>query len=113
MEEKKTTVFKDVVRSKGFLWIADNPEDFFEWSQASISALFTIGGPWKISEAKEKSLEEQAAQRDMGDRAQNLVVIGKNMETWQPQIEAKLDECLVTEEEWQNVLENNLTMKLG
>lgn len=28
---KQTTVFKDVVRSKGFLWLSNKPEEFFEW----------------------------------------------------------------------------------
>lgn len=39
-ERKKTTVLKDVVRSKGFLWLSNNPELFFEWQQAAISGLY-------------------------------------------------------------------------
>lgn len=31
LESKKTTVFKDIVRSKGFLWLSNRPELFFEW----------------------------------------------------------------------------------
>ena len=30
--KKKNSVFKDVVRSKGFLWLSNKPEYFFEWS---------------------------------------------------------------------------------
>lgn len=81
VEKRKTTVFKDVVRSKGFLWLSNKPEYFFEWSQAAISANFSIGGPWVITAKGEKSLQDQAAEHDIGDRSQNLVVIGKNMET--------------------------------
>jgi G3E family GTPase len=31
VERKKTTVFKEVVRSKGFMWLSNKPETFFEW----------------------------------------------------------------------------------
>ena len=50
IEKKKLTVFKDVCRSKGFLWLSDKPELYFEWSSASISAYFGAGGPLAITE---------------------------------------------------------------
>ena len=41
--------FKHLFRSKGFLWLANKPEVFFEWSQASASGNFLIGGPWLVT----------------------------------------------------------------
>lgn len=78
VESKKTTVFKDVVRSKGFLWLSNRPELFFEWQEAAISGVFQVGGPW-LATLNGGTLEEQAARNDIGDRAQNLVFIGMNM----------------------------------
>ena len=31
VKKKKTTVFRDICRSKGFLWLSDKPELFYEW----------------------------------------------------------------------------------
>jgi G3E family GTPase len=59
--------FKHLFRSKGFLWLSNRPNLFFEWSQASVQNNICVGGPW-VCTLKGQSLEEQAHNKDIGDR---------------------------------------------
>lgn len=106
VEKKKNTVFADVVRSKGFLWLSNKPECFFEWSQAGISANFVTGGWWVCTNPEMPA--SHVAEGEIGDRAQNLVIIGKNILDRRADIEARLDACLVVEFEWQSMLRNGM-----
>jgi len=76
-----------------------------------MSGVFQVGGPW-LATVNNGPLEEQAAAENIGDRAQNLVFIGMNMETMKPKIEEVLDQCLVTDEEWKDMLKNEFTLEI-
>ena len=45
-EKQQKGVFKHLFRSKGFLWLSNHPNLFFEWSQAAVNNNICIGGPW-------------------------------------------------------------------
>jgi len=55
-EKQQSGVFKTLFRSKGFFWLSNRPNLFFEWSQASINNNISVGGPW-VCTLKEESLE--------------------------------------------------------
>ena len=93
------------------MWLSNRPQHFFEWSQASVQMNLSLGGPWVCS-MKEKSLEEQAREADIGDRAQNLLFIGEYTKQEQELIINALDSCLVTDEEWKGMLSNSLKQKV-
>lgn len=108
---------KEILRSKGFFWIASKPHAVNVWSQAGRASSIDYQGHWLASLPQEEwdlSEEEFAAvQADwdstFGDRTQELVFIGKNLEEmkWR----RKLDELILHDEElalgkeyWSNFL---------
>jgi len=66
-EKRQSGAFKLLFRSKGFIWLSNRPQLFFEWSQAAINLTISVGGPW-VCTVTGKSLEEQAKEQDIGDR---------------------------------------------
>jgi G3E family GTPase len=110
-EKKQKGAFKHLFRSKGFIWLSNRPNLFFEWSQAAVQQHISVGGPW-VCTLKGKSLENQALDQDIGDRSQNLIFIGQNMKEMRTQIEEEMDRCLVTEQEWKEILQNKLTQAI-
>ena len=94
-------------RSKGFVWLANKPGLFFEWGQAGMSLNIGVGGPW-VATLKENSIEEQCAEKDIGDRAQNLILIGQHMKQNKDLITEALDHCLVTDDEFEQMFKNKL-----
>jgi G3E family GTPase len=44
--KKQAGVFKHLFRSKGFVWLSNRPNLFFEWQQAAVQLNVSIGGPW-------------------------------------------------------------------
>lgn len=95
----------EVVRAKGFFWLASQNEAAGLLSQAGTSITLEFGGIWIASLPKEErnkiiredpSLQERWLE-PWGDRMQELVFIGIDMD--QEKIEKLLDACLLTEEE--------------
>ncbi len=103
--ERLKTVYGNVLRSKGFVWLGSRPDLCGEWSQAGAVLRFTVGGPWYASLPEEAWPSELDARNDImkdfvephGDRRQELVFIGIDMD--QPKIESALEACLMTDEE--------------
>ena len=99
-------VFTSVLRSKGFAWLATNHDLAYQWSQAGVSMRLHPAGYWWDSAPEEewpedsKLLEEiQAAyQGEYGDRRQELVFIGIEMD--EQLLRATLDNCLLTDLEF-------------
>jgi len=105
------SILHSIVRSKGFVWIANHPNSAFHWSQAgSHLALHPLGMWWAAtalevwpdggdnsSSEVSKVLDEFDLQTRWGDRRQELVFIGIGMV--QSDIEALFDACLLTDEE--------------
>ena len=85
------------------MWLSTKPGYFYEWNQTTVQIKITHGGPWVCS-LKENTLQEQASEGDIGDRAQNLVFIGEFTKEQQEQIIRALDSCLVDKDEWKDML---------
>ncbi len=94
-----------VIRSKGFMWMATQPDAVGIWSQAGSVIGLEYGGEWWAGVTadewpQDKGLRqsiEQQFEGEFGDRRQEIVVIGLNMSV--PQVRAVLDRCLLTDAE--------------
>ncbi|WP_404444763.1 GTP-binding protein [Sutcliffiella horikoshii] len=95
----------EIVRAKGFFWLASRNDMAGLISQAGASIMIQGAGEWVASyseEEKRLTLEEEPEllekwDETYGDRMTELVFIGIEME--QMQIERSLDTCLLTEKE--------------
>jgi G3E family GTPase len=97
-----------VIRSKGLFWIASRPDDALNWSQAGGSLRADKAGVWwcsmpylerinYIEFADNQQKIERNWNKRFGDRHQEIVFIGQDME--KDAIERELEECLCTEAE--------------
>ncbi|TCK03200.1 UNVERIFIED_ORG: G3E family GTPase [Anoxybacillus amylolyticus] len=95
----------EVVRAKGFIWLASWNDMCVLLSQAGTSISIQAAGRWMASYPEEdikQLLQEEEAWREKwddtyGDRLTELVLIGINMNA--DRIERSLDQCLLTDEE--------------
>jgi len=98
---KNKSAFKHLFRSKGFIWLSNHPNSFFEWNQAAIQLYIDGAIPWVgMCTDASMTLEEQAKARNIGTRKQSLVFIGQHMKEYKAKIKEELGKCLVTTEEW-------------
>ena len=102
---KQMSVFRNVLRSKGFIWIKSRDQFMAGWSQAGIILTISAEQKWYA----EMSPEEIAAQDDdtklliqkdyvdgIGDRRQEIVFIGDfKSETEKDALRNALDSCLI------------------
>jgi G3E family GTPase len=94
-----------VVRSKGYFWLASNPELAGYWSQAGAVARHDAAGYWWAAMPPERWPEDPehvAAIRkswvdEVGDARQELVLIGVDMD--ETALRASFDACLLTNAE--------------
>lgn len=97
--------YGNVLRSKGFIWLASRPDLCGEWSQAGAVLRFTVGGPWYASLPDEAWPEDEqdrlAILNDFvephGDRRQELVFIGIDMD--KDALHKALEDCLLEDHE--------------
>ncbi|OEK04012.1 GTP-binding protein [Roseivirga misakiensis] len=103
----------NIIRSKGLFWIASRPDHALTWGQAGGSLRTDSAGVWWCSmpfeeRTRYESFVENRAQIEsdwskfFGDRKNELVIIGQNLD--QPKIQSELEQCLCTVEEimdWQ------------
>jgi G3E family GTPase len=98
-----------VIRAKGLFWLASRPDDAINFSQAGGSSRLEKAGVWWASMpyaerityqsfADNKAYIESKWSKQWGDRMNELVFIGQDMEK-EKMIEA-LEECLLQEEEF-------------
>ncbi|MCP4777906.1 MAG: GTP-binding protein [Planctomycetaceae bacterium] len=100
-------LFKGVLRSKGIAWIASRHDWAYNWSQAGCSVLLNPAGFWWASappeswpEEKEVLVEIEARMiHEYGDRQQELIFIGQNLD--QDHVTRVLESCLLTDEEYE------------
>eukprot|EP01096_Ripella_sp_DP13-Kostka_P007012 TRINITY_DN2551_c0_g1_i1.p1 TRINITY_DN2551_c0_g1~~TRINITY_DN2551_c0_g1_i1.p1 ORF type:complete len:466 (-),score=199.71 TRINITY_DN2551_c0_g1_i1:72-1469(-) len=98
-----------IIRSKGFCWFASRNDIIGDWSHAGV--LFDVKGtmPWFgcFTEEEWKEVDEEMkarvltdfdADESIKDRRQEIVFIGVHMD--RASIEARLDACLLTDEEY-------------
>lgn len=102
-------LIKNTLRSKGWFWLATQPNVSGEWSQAGEIFYLNAGGPWfcTIPEAEWPFQGDEETRREIrkdfdddpaiGDRRQELVFIGIDYD--RAQIEAAMDSCLLTDAE--------------
>lgn len=97
-----------IVRSKGLFWIASRPDIAINWSQAGGSVNAEPAGVWWDSLSKLERNQHPSFQaneerimsrwtRDFGDRINELVFIGQNMD--KNELQQELEACLCTDEE--------------
>lgn len=94
-----------VVRSKGRYWIATRPQFCATWSQAGAVTRTELTGMWWVATPKEYWPEDEEAlqhiqsrwQEPFGDRQQELVIIGMQMD--KAALTKKFDACLLTDAE--------------
>ncbi|SMF93530.1 GTPase, G3E family [Methylomagnum ishizawai] len=94
-----------LLRSKGFFWLASRPDHAGGWSQAGGVMRHALAGRWWASVPPEDwpdDPETLAAIRaewaePYGDRRQELVFIGQNLD--EARLRAELDACLLTDAE--------------
>ena len=97
--------WQGVIRSKGFFWLASNPEFAGSWSQAGAMARHGVAGYWWAAVLDEHWPEDQnsrdAIERNWddltGDARQEIVLIGMDMN--QADLTAQFDACLLTDDE--------------
>ncbi|MBO3658114.1 zinc metallochaperone GTPase ZigA [Acinetobacter haemolyticus] len=97
--------WQGVIRSKGFFWLASNPEFAGSWSQAGAMARHGVAGYWWAAVPDEHWPEDQnsrdAIERNWdeltGDARQEIVLIGMDMD--QDALRAQFDACLLTDDE--------------
>jgi G3E family GTPase len=95
----------DIVRAKGFFWLATRNDMVGMLSQAGSTITIQGAGEWiatlpKVEQdemRKEDPLLDNKWDDNFGDRMTELVLIGIDMN--QSEIEESLDNCLLTEEE--------------
>lgn len=105
-----------VIRAKGFFWLATRMQQVGELSQAGRLRDFRPAGYWwaAVPEARWPDSAELRAdiearwEPDIGDRRQELVLIGVNMP--EANLRARLDACLLTEAEMEQLLTGDLTL---
>ncbi len=93
--------WRGVLRSKGFFWIAADHSVTYEWAQAGGSRNVVPIGRWWAAVPREWWTQEDGQRPDQrpnwhprfGDRSQQLVFIGQNMD--ENGMRARLDACLL------------------
>ncbi|KAL0939881.1 cobW domain-containing protein [Colletotrichum truncatum] len=111
-------LFNRLFRSKGEFYLATRPHRAGDWSQAGAMLTMTGGRPWFCTLSPEDYLTgdpevDALVAHDIkkggewGDRRQELVFIGENLDI--KGLEKALDECLLNDDEWkkwQKVMKN-------
>lgn len=96
---------EEIVRAKGFLWIASRNDLACLFSQAGYASTLEHAGRWLATLPEDERRHMFAAEPELaadyvepyGDRQMELVLIGQRMD--RAIIEQELDHCLLTDEE--------------
>ena len=105
--DMETGLFQNVLRSKGVTWIASRHDWAYNWSQAGCSVVLEPAGFWWASAPEESWPQEEEViaeiqkrmANEYGDRQQELVFIGQNLD--QDHVTGILNDCLLTDEEYE------------
>lgn len=100
--------YAGILRSKGLFWIASQPDEAFNWSQAGGSLRAEGAGVWWASMPFKERMHYAAYQENIvdiesrwdkrfGDRMNELVIIGQDLD--EALITKELRDCLCTEDE--------------
>lgn len=107
--EVLTTLPDEIVRSKGFFWVASKPTSVGLWSQAGRTSTLEARGQWLASmevsdwelDAEELAEVKKNWHKDFGDRVQEIVFIGQNLlkSNIKEIMDERLNSALLTEKE--------------
>lgn len=116
--KKSHPLFKNLLRSKGFVWLATRPKHSGDWSQAGAMLTFSPGMQWFCTLPEEewplppgeggeevKRLIEKDYEGEWGDRRQEIVLIGEGLDV--DGLTNCLDGCLLKGDEiteWERVM---------
>ena len=97
--------WKGVIRSKGFFWLASNPEFAGSWSQAGAMARHGVAGYWWAAvpdehwptDQQSRDAIQQSWDAQTGDARQEIVLIGMQMD--QSELIRQFDACLLNDDE--------------
>ena len=109
--KKADALVSRLFRSKGEYWLATRPNQAGEWSQAGAMLTLAGGRKWFCLCEKEEYetgspeidamvLHDIEKGGEWGDRRQEIVFIGEGLDI--PALEARLDKCLLDDEEWKH-----------
>lgn len=109
-----------IIRSKGLFWLAHRPNDALNWSQAGTSLKAEPAGVWWASlPAKERNQNPTYQEnsdyissrwdKQFGDRMNELVIIGQDLNT--EEITSELNACLCSLEEYQSITNSPNSVK--
>lgn len=98
----------NIIRSKGLFWTADKPDEAMNFSQAGGSSRLESAGVWWASMTfderiyypdfiENKDFIESKWDKTFGDRLNELVFIGQDLD--KEQLKVELDNCLLTDSE--------------
>ena len=109
--------FANVLRSKGFMWLATRPLNMGEWSQAGAILVVSNAGPWMVnldpadwSDDEDTVKQKFSEVEEIGDRRNEIVFIGTFEDMDRERISKALDECLVTDEQMHKIMEEGVDM---
>ena len=112
-EKRQVGPFSQVLRSKGFMWLATRNFNMAEWSQAGAILVISNSGPWQPSLTKDWP-EEVGVSKEMageiGDRRNEIVFIGTFEDKDRQGVRKVLDDCLVTEAEMRILMEEGMDL---
>jgi G3E family GTPase len=99
------SVWENVLRSKGFFWLASRMDHCGLWSQAGAAASAEAAGMWHAAAPREDWPEDEETlasiradwQEPWGDRRQELVFIGDRLD--EAGLRARLDAALLNDRE--------------
>ena len=105
-DDMETGLFRGVLRSKGIAWIASRQDWAYNWSQAGCSVLLEPAGFWWASAPDDSWPEDEETIAEIksrmvheyGDRQQELVFIGQNLD--KEHVTRLLKQCQLTDEEY-------------
>lgn len=103
----------NVIRSKGIFWLVSRPDDALLWSQAGGSSRAELYGKWWAALPPSKRNRNPAYIQNKefiqkkwdavwGDRLNELVIIGQNMD--KEKVKSELEACLCNEDESRHYL---------
>lgn len=101
----QSDLFSTILRSKGFVWLASRNEYAGLWSQAGSVCRLEVGGMWWADVPREEWPDDPQLRETVeaewipgfGDRRQELVFIGQNLD--REAMTRALDEALLDDEE--------------
>jgi len=106
LDHMNSDEWDNVIRSKGYMWIATRHDQGCMWSQAGTSCRLDHAGKWlaTVPESEWADIDEETLKKlkaqligEYGDRRQEFVVIGQDLEA--DKIKAGLEACLLSDEE--------------